>query len=314
MILNVGLRTDIVHHYHEWLFRRFEEGYVYARNPLFPGRVNTYLLAPDKIDAVVFCSKNYEHVLGRLPSLVSKFRTYFFYTVTGYGSDLEPAIPPAEESIRHLKELSRIVGKDRLVWRYDPVLLTKRHTAEHHFDTFESLASRISPYVSRCVFSFVEMFIKISQRIPDIVPLTRESKRTLAMGLAKIAQKHHLPLQICCSEADYGEFGIKREGCVTLEALGAANDCSFRHLPHKGNKAGCLCFESRDIGWYDSCPSECKYCNANRGIESVKENVMKHDPSSPLLIGGVRENDVILNGVQNSLLMHEGRQISLFDL
>ncbi len=313
MILNVGLRTDIVHHYHDWLFNRFEEGFVYARNPLFPYRINSYLLKPDKIDAVVFCSKNYAHALDRLPAITEHYRTFFFYTITAYDTDLEPAIPLKEESIRTLKTLSGLVGRNKLVWRYDPVLLTKKYTVEYHLGMFESLAAQISPYVSRCAFSFVEMFIKINQRIRDIIPLTKEDKLRLAEGMGKIAEKYDLPLQICCSEAGYEDFGIKKEGCLTLDGLGKANNCHFKTLPHKGNKAGCLCYESRDIGYYDSCPSECKYCNANRGIENVSVNFALHDPSSPLLIGKVRKGDMILQGVQNSIILHDGRQISLFD-
>lgn len=314
MILNVGLRTDIVHHYTDWLFNRFEAGIVYARNPLFLYRVNTYELTPDKIDAVVFCSKNYAPALDRLPRITDRFRTYFYDTITPYGRDLEPMSPPLNDRISILKELSAIVGKQRLVWRYDPVLINKTYTVKRHFETFEYLVSRIRPYVARCVFSFVEMFIKISQRISDVVTLGREEKHTIAAGLAKIAQKYGLPLQICCAEAGYTEYGIRQDGCLTLSALGEANGCKFRQIKHLGNKAGCKCIVSRDVGWYDSCPSECKYCNANRGMESVKDNVAKHDPDSPLLIGHVHEGDKLLNGVQTSYLLHDGRQISLFEL
>lgn len=314
MILNVGLRTDIVNCYTDWLFRRFEEGFVYARNPLFSSRVNTYELVPEKVDGISFCSKNYAPALSRLGKVVSRFRTYFFYTITPYGKDLEPNIPPAEESVETLKALSRIVGKGRLAWRYDPVLTTPRYTPERHIEEFERLAAAISPYVSKCIFSFVEMFIMIDRRIPDILPLKTETKHFLAQNFAKIAKKYRLPLQICCAESGYEDYGIRREGCLTLETLGNANNCRFKLTKHTGNRAGCKCFVSRDIGWYDSCPNECLYCNANRGIEDVQTNVSLHDPASPLLIGHVKEDDVLLKGVQNSLLMHDGKQISLFDV
>lgn len=314
MILNVGLRTDIVHHYHEWLFNRFSEGIVYARNPLFERRINIYELTPEKIDAVIFCSKNYRPVLEKIDRITSHYRTYFFYTVTGYEEDLEPSSPPIRERIETLKELSKIVGKEKLVWRYDPVLLTKKYTAEHHMETFAALSGEIAPFVSCAVFSFVEMFIKIGQRIPDVEVMNKTQKHEIAKGLGAIAQKNRLPLQICCAETGYEEYGIKRTGCVTLEALGRANKCSFRSMPHLGNKAGCQCIVSRDIGWYDSCPSGCKYCNANRGIENVRDNFLRHDPASPLLIGHVHKNDQLMHGIQNSFLLHNGRQMSLFDL
>lgn len=31
MLINISGRTDIVNHYSEWMFKRFEEGYVLSR-------------------------------------------------------------------------------------------------------------------------------------------------------------------------------------------------------------------------------------------------------------------------------------------
>lgn len=35
MIINTGMRTDIVQYYTPWLLKRFEEGYVFSRNPIY---------------------------------------------------------------------------------------------------------------------------------------------------------------------------------------------------------------------------------------------------------------------------------------
>ena len=66
MIINTGGRTDTVQYYTEWLLRRFSEGYVLSRNPLFQNKVTRYELSPDKVDCIVFCSKNYKPILPRL--------------------------------------------------------------------------------------------------------------------------------------------------------------------------------------------------------------------------------------------------------
>ena len=84
MIINTGARTDTVQYFSEWLLNRFEEGYVYTRNPLFPHKVTRYELSPDKVDAVLFCSKNYAPILPRLREITDKYRTYFHYTITAY--------------------------------------------------------------------------------------------------------------------------------------------------------------------------------------------------------------------------------------
>src|SRR5699024_4479023 len=98
MIINTGGRTDTVQYYTEWLLRRFSEGYVLSRNPLFPNKVTRYELSPDKVDCVVFCSKNYKPIVPRLHEITDRFPTYFHYTITAYGPDIEPGVPSVEES------------------------------------------------------------------------------------------------------------------------------------------------------------------------------------------------------------------------
>ena len=127
MIINTGGRTDTVQYYTQWLLRRFSEGYVLSRNPLFPNKVTRYELTPDKVDCVVFCSKNYRPILPYLHEITDHFNTYFYYTITAYGKEIEPGVPSIRESMQTLIELSRLVGKERLAWRYDPVPVSYTH-------------------------------------------------------------------------------------------------------------------------------------------------------------------------------------------
>lgn len=313
MIINVGTRTDVVNHYGEWLFRRFREGFAYSRNPLFPKYVTRYELVPEKTDAVLFCSKNYAPVLPRLHEITSRFHTCFQYTVTGYGKNLEPNIPDCEESVKTLIALEKQVGRQRISWRYDPVLLTKRYTAEWHFETFGRLASLLAPHVDRCIFSFVETYSTLRENIPDAFPIVGETKKRLAEGLGRIAKKYGLILQTCGDDADYTQYGILNAGCSTLDIIGKANGIQFREIKHTGIRRGCKCIASRDLGWYDSCPNLCKYCYANKSAELVAENRKKHDPDSPLLIGRPEADDELREATQESYLKFEGRQMSLFD-
>ena len=314
MIINVGLRTDIVQHYSDWLFRRFREGFAYSRNPLFPNRLNRYELSPDKVDAVVFCSKDYSPALGRIREITDRFRTYFFYTITSYGTDLEPNIPDTEQAIETLIALSETVGKQRVAWRYDPVLITDVYTAEKHFLAFDRILRKVRAHIDRCIFSFVEMFPKLQLYVPDLVPLNLAKKRVLATEFGKIAKKYSVPVQTCGGGKDFEDCGVPACGCTTLDLLGRANGVVFRSIRHNGMKRRCRCIESRDLGWYDSCPNLCKYCNANRDRSLVADNYAAHDPASPLLIGQVRETDVILKAAQFSYLKNDGSQISFFDL
>ncbi len=315
MIINTGGRTDMVQFYTPWLLNRFEEGYVYSRNPLFPNKVTRYELAPDKVDCVEFCSKNYVPILPYLHRITDRFATHFNYTITAYGKDIEPGVPSIEKSIETLKALSGIVGKQRVVWRYDPVLLTGDYTVEYHLKTFNSMAAEITPYVDRCVFSFVEMYKKLERNMPELIPLTDADKKELACGMGETAKHFGLYLQTCGTDDDYACYGIHQSGCMTLEILGAANGLTFRSLKHKGMRQGCHCMESRDIGAYDTCMNGCKYCYANKRPELAFENAKLHDPASPLLLGHLRDTDTLQQGAQKSFLA-KGSTFgpSLFDM
>lgn len=313
MILNTGARTDTVQYFSDWLLKRFKEGYVYTRNPLFPNKVTRYELSPDKIDAVLFCSKNYAPILPRLREISDRYRTYFHYTITAYGKETEPGVPTIDESIKTLTELEKIVGKEKIAWRYDPILLTEDYTVERHLATFDSMAERLAPHIDRCIFSFVEMYKKLETNMPEIIPFTQEDKDRIAEGLGAIAAKRGIWLQTCGTDGDYSRYGIHSSGCATLEILGKANRCEFRDIKHRGLREGCHCIESRDIGAYDSCLNGCKYCYANKSPEKARKNYSLHDPDSPLLLGELEKDDVLTEGNQKSFLSSAGRQSSLFE-
>lgn len=302
MIVNTGGRTDTVQYYTDWLLNRFSEGYVLSRNPLFPNKVTRYELTPDKVDCVVFCSKDYSPILPRLHEITDRFNTYFHYTITAYGKDVEPGVPSMEDSVSTLVRLSGMVGKQRVAWRYDPVLLTDRYTVETHLETFERMTPLIAPHVDRCIFSFVEMYRKLDRNMPEIVPLTDDDKYALAEGLGSIAAENGMVIQTCGTNGDYTRFGVQRSGCMTLDILGRANGVEFRDLKHKGMREGCHCIESRDIGAYDTCLNGCRYCYANSSPDKARENRRRHDPSSPLLLGRLEPDDTVVQGVQKSFL------------
>lgn len=312
MIINTGGRTDTVQYYTPWLLERFRQGFVYTRNPLFPSKVIRYELDPSVVDCVVFCSKNYRPILPHLREITDRFHTYFFYTITAYGKDIEPNVPLVDESIETLAALSLAVGRQRVAWRYDPVLLSGKYTVERHLETFRYMAEKLAPHIDRCIFSFVEMYRKLEYNFPSLIPLSPDEMNMLACGLGRIATENGIHIQTCGTDADYSRYGIRRSGCMTLEILGRANDVDFRQLRHSGMRKGCHCIASRDIGAYDSCPNGCRYCYANTDFRKAEENYRKHDPSSPLLIGDVNEGDEIIRGVQKSFLKDDDGVLPLF--
>lgn len=110
MIINTGGRTDTVQYYTRWLLKRFEEGYVLSRNPLFQHKVTRYELTPDQVDCVVFCSKNYAPILPHINSITERFHTYFHYTIRPTERKLNRVFPalmrawPRWQNFRKLSE------------------------------------------------------------------------------------------------------------------------------------------------------------------------------------------------------------------
>ncbi len=302
MLINISGRTDIVNHYSDGMFKRFEEGYVLSRNSLFPNSVRRYELTPEKVDCVIFGSKNFAPVLERIHEITEKFPTYFYYTITAYGKDVEPGVPDIDSSIGTFLKLADIVGPQRAAWRYDPILLTENYTVDKHIETFRYIAGRLGGRFDRCIFSFVEMYKKHETNFPKLIPLTNENKDEIARGIGRIASEEGFILQTCGPEEDYAKYGIQTSGCVTLDILGKANNLQFRKLKHKGFRKGCHCMESRDIGALNSCVNGCKYCYANKNAQLPRENCALHDPDSPLLIGHLKPTDRLEEGSQKTFL------------
>lgn len=312
MIVNVGGRTDIVNYYGEWLMNRIKEGFAYSRNPLFQNNISKISLKPEDVDCLMFCSKNYKPMLKYMKEINSKYRIICHYTITAYDRDVEPNVPNIDESIETLIELSKIVGKKKVLWRYDPILLTKKYTIEKHLYIFEYIAKQIAPYVQRCIFSFVEMYKKLDYNMPEIIPFTENDKIEILKGLGEISKKYNLYTQTCGTDETNEKYGIHVSGCTTPEILEKANNVKYRTIKAKPMRKGCHCIPSRDIGAYDTCLNGCKYCYANRRPDLAKENIKIHDKNSPLLLGNIRATDKITESKINSLIVDDNwKQISL---
>lgn len=309
MILNVSGRTDVVQYYSDWMFNRFRKGEVLVRNPIYPNKITHYDLSPKKIDCVVFCSKNYAPVLDRINEITDKYNTYFYYTITAYGKDLEPGVPSIDESIDTLIKLEKLVGKCRVAWRYDPVLLTKKYTIQQHLITFEHMAARLSGHIDRCVFSFVELYKKLEYNMNELILFTEEDMNLLAQGFGSIALKYKIPIQTCACQTDYSCYGIKGSGCVTLPILAKANGIEFRQLKHSGMRNGCKCMIYNDIARYDTCINGCKYCYANQNPEIALQNYALYDCDSPMLIDNIQQGDIISYSKQTSFLEYDDTQL-----
>ena len=312
MILNVSGRTDIVAFYTPWFINRLNEGFVYVRNPMYNELVLKYDLNPKVIDTIVFCSKNYKPILKYIKDINSKYNCLFHYTITAFGSDVEPNVPSIDESIETLIELSKIVGKDKIIWRFDPILLTERYTVDYLIEKFDYIASKSHNYISRVLFSFVEMYKKLDINMPEIIPFTESDKLKIVENFGKISKKYNMYLQTCACKEDYSQYGINKSGCVTKEILEFASKKKFVNLGLGKSRENCKCVPMRDIGAYETCPHGCKYCYANKDHKKAFSNFKNHNQKSPILFGNITEKDIVKNAKQESFIDTSAHQLSLF--
>lgn len=312
MIFNISGRTDIVNYYTPWLLNRLNEGYVYVRNPYNKKQVTKYDLRPGKVDALVFCSKNYTPILDYIDDINREYNTFYYYTITSYGSDVESNVPSVEDSVETFIRLSEAAGKNSVAWRFDPILLTDRYSVSRHLETFEKIASRINSYACFVVFSFVDMYAKLNRNMPEIIPFKRSDIQELLSGMSSISKKYGLSIQSCLINDDYTGLGINNSGCVTADILERANNIKFKKISHSGMRPGCRCIRWHDIGAYDTCPNGCKYCYANKNRHVAGHNYKMHNPSSPILFGNVTDKDKISVSDNKSLLIRDKYQTTLF--
>lgn len=295
MIISVSRRTDIPSYYSEWFFNRLKAGYVYVRNPMNPHHISEVSLSPDVVDGIVFWTKNPSPMLGRLDEL--KDLTYYFqFTLNPYDSDVEKNLPSKKEVvIPTFQKLSQAIGKERVVWRYDPILLNEKYTLQYHVESFQLFCDRLSDYTEKCTVSFLDLYQKIRRRISPlgITFLSRRQMEELMGRFSEIANEHGIYIDTCAEEIDLSQFGIGHASCIDARRLERIGNYKLDIGRDKNQRSVCGCAVSIDIGAYNTCQNGCAYCYANYNQTLVDDCCARHDAGSPLLFGEVSVEDVI---------------------
>lgn len=311
MVLNTGSRTDIPAYYSEWFYNRVREGSVLVRNPYYPSQVTRYLLNPEVIDIMVFCTKNPLPMLrdsASLKALLSTFDTFWFVTITPYEADIEPFVPPKEQVAASFQTLANLTGKQRISWRYDPVFITEKYSVAYHIKQYAAMAKILSKYTSQCVVSFIDLYEKTKKNFHGIRSVTHEEQEQLIEAFSETARAYGLQIHLCCENAALAGENVDADGCMSKAVLEKALGCKLEVPQKKMARAECACLLGADIGAYNTCGHGCLYCYANYDKSTVISNMRKHDPHSPFLIGKQREDDIVKDAVQKSW---KNRQLDL---
>ena len=294
MILSVSRRTDIPAFYSDWFYQRVKEGFVYVRNPMNIHQVSRIPLNTDVVDCIVFWSKNPSPMFNRLNE-ISSFNYYFQFTLNPYDKSLECNVPKKNKLLDVFKKLSDKIGPEKVIWRYDPILMTDEIDLNYHLKYFEVIANTLKGFTDTCIISFVDRYKKTERNLKSTTAreLTEHEIAELSKGLANIANENRLTLQTCAEEYELKQYGISHGRCIDNVLIEKIIGHRIDTHKDKNQRDVCGCISSIDIGEYNTCNHNCLYCYANFNRNLVEKKIKEHNPTSPLLIGDVGEEDVI---------------------
>ena len=316
MILSASRRTDIPAFYSDWFLNRIKEGFLYVKNPMNAHQISKINISPDVVDCIVFWSKNPLPMLDRLDAL-RDYTYYFQFTLTGYGKDLEANLPSKPDVlIPCFQRLSRQLGKERVIWRYDPIAINEKYTMDYHVRAFRSIADKLADYTEKAVISFVDLYAKVQRNTAN--QNLRESSGAemldMAGKLAQLAAERGLIVESCAEHIDLQSVGVEHGCCIDRKLIERLLGYKLTISKDKTQRAECGCFESIDVGAYNTCKNGCRYCYANFNPTITAQNAAMYDPASPLLCGAIGEEDKITERKVKLLRAADSGQISMWDL
>ena len=209
------------------------------------------------------------------------------------------------------KRLSGIVGVDSMGWRYDPIFIDEKHSVKWHISEFEKMAENLSGYTKSCVISFIDIYKKVERNFPSAGEVSKADRIGIGKEFIRIGAKYGMTIRPCAEGDELAAYGADCSGCMTVNTFETALHAYLDVPKRKSNQRNgqCACLLGVDIGAYDTCGHLCKYCYANTNAAFVKENMRKHDPLSPFLLGKSMPGDVIHEAQQKSWI---DRQLRLF--
>ncbi|EMK3316743.1 DUF1848 domain-containing protein [Vibrio vulnificus] len=313
MIISVSRRTDIPAFYTPWFMNRVREGFLLTRNPFNAHQVRRVSLLPEDVELFVFWTRNPVMLMKHLDELDELGHKYYFqYTITAYPKKLETRVPRPHRAIENFIELSNRIGADKVIWRYDPILLSNLVDINEHKRVFSKIASMLHGKTRKVVISFSDFYKKTERNLnlvegltySDITSMPNELSE-LSKHMSSVAQQYGMEIESCAEELNDEVLGIKQGKCIDDNLINRVFNLDVSGIKDTGQREACGCIKSIDIGMYNTCLHGCSYCYATFNDKVVMRNKSNHDPKSPFLIGGAE-------GVDPNLLLKPIVQGSLF--
>lgn len=293
MIISASRRTDIPAFYSRWFVHRLMAGWCLVPNPINTKSLLRVPLRPEDIDAIVFWSKNPLPLLGYLDRIDDMgFRYYFQFTLNDYPSALEPGMPPIQKRLSTFHRLSQRLGPLRVVWRYDPIIISSTTPHSFHVERFSYLAKELNGATRRVVVSFVCLYQKTLRRLCTLennsaFRFSRDtaSKENLSLlkELAAVAAENGIQMFTCAATPAIQAAGIPQGKCIDDGLVRELWGLDIQYRKDPSQRQHCLCTVSKDIGVMDTCLHGCIYCYSTRDVKLAKRRYQQHQPDSPAL-------------------------------
>ena len=295
MIVSVSRRTDIPAFYSDWFRRRIEAGFCLVPHPFNRNKIYEISLDPADVDALVFWTKNPIPMLSLLPELDRQgFVYYFLYTLNLYPALLEPNLPSLDDRLASFATLSRTIGPERVIWRYDPIIISNQTCPEYHRRVFSRLSQDLKGLTQKVITSVLSPYAKTRRRLTSLEGqgfvfdwTSGDSLETLTLlrDLETQARSCGIRLTLCAPTGLVKNSGLPLGACIDGHLINSLKGTDTLFRRDHGQRDTCGCVVSKDIGINDTCLHHCPYCYATISEKAAEANLLRHDPTSPLLIG-----------------------------
>jgi len=250
---------------------RVRAGFVEVANPYNAGQIKRVSLLAEDVDVLVFWTRDPRNILANADELAQRgFRFYVMTTATGYPNALEPNMVGAAEVLAAMKELAQKIGTGKVIWRYDPILLTSVTDEDFHRRNFSVLAQELAGSVRRVIISVYDEYREAKKRLEGLEKTgqlrlldTGGDLSALLADLAKSAEAAKIEIQSCAEKEDFSSLGIKPGACIDASLIKELFGLETGGKD-KNQRSNCLCCKSVDIGVYGTCEARCVYCYALR--------------------------------------------------
>jgi hypothetical protein len=265
--------------------QRLRAGFCEVKNPFNAAQVSRVSLAPEDVTAIVFWTRDPRPMLPHLPELAGLgHEAFFLVSLLDNPRALDPKCPGPELSVPAFAKLAQALP-GRVAWRYDPIALTSATPPDWHRRTFEHLTAALAGHTDRVIVSFIEPYRKITKRMAalaraGLAPLDvpQDQRLRLLLDLRDMAAAHGLALATCCQPAEYAAAGIAASRCLDGDWIASRTGRTVDATRDPGQRPGCNCAKSRDIGAYDRCLFGCAYCYATTSFDRACDAYARHDP------------------------------------